>query len=361
MKSLRPLVRPDFTGNLTIAFIMVFFGSGCSFSVTRYTDGPLTGYLSEPIPTLARPVARTVNVEKIRFQTAAGFKGHMVSDMVAQEIYIIPSDLGREIKSTLNLDQEYSKTATYEALNILARNRANTRLHQNGTNTLELIQSLPTQNTTSDSTERYVRREERLAKEAQDRGDYLAMDMHLSGAMNAMMIDQSFARAQATANTAFAVLNAAAFVGEKLVKDEFLRLRNWIVYESGAIGDSAPEGSHLSLFFLQFFDAEAFQLDSRNRVAVFMVLTDASGNSTTALEGSDILNCESECNLFQPKSTATHLNTTAHSVDVQEQLWAPEGSKELNANGFDNVSGIYQYLLLRHGLQKLCVAECREE
>ena len=91
----------------------------------------------------------------------------------------------------------------------------------------------------------------------------------------------------------------------------------------------------------------------RNRVAIFLVLLDKNGKSTSILEGSDILVCEGECNLFQPKPTAKVFEKQAQSADVQQQLGTPEGFQYLTDNGFDGLSGIYQYLLLQHGLQKL--------
>ena len=88
-----------------------------------------------------------------------------------------------------------------------------------------------------------------------------------------------------------------------------------------------------------------------------MVLLDKNGKSTSVLEGSDILNCEGECNLFQPKPTARVFEKQAHSPDVQKQLWTAEGIEQLDDNGFDGLSGIYQYVLFQHGLQKLSMSQ----
>lgn len=329
--------------------LLLAMTSGCAFNVTRYTDGPLTDYLAQPVPRLDRPIARTVSLEKVMFQTAASMEATMISDMVAREIYFLPEEVGEQVKRELQLDRHYDAAATYKALNTVARNRAQARHMWDGETA-----PVPTVTAnTSQSTVTYVRRQESMAKAAYDKGDYLAGDIHNSAATNALMIDQSFSQAQATVTTGFAVLNAMAAAGEALIKDDFIRLRNWIVSESGAIGDQAPAGNHLSVFFLQFFDAESFQLDSRNRVAVFLVITDHDGNSISVLEGSDILNCEGECNLFQPRPTAQVFDKQYHSADVQQQLWTPEGFQYLNDNGFDPVSGIYQYFLLQHGLRKL--------
>ncbi len=174
--------------------------------------------------------------------------------------------------------------------------------------------------------------------------------------MNAIMINQSFAQAQASVDLAFGVLGAAAAVGQALIQKDFMKLRSWIETRSGAIGPEAPEGYHLSVFFLQFFDAKAFQLDSRNRVAVYRVLIDKDGNSTSVLEGSDILVCEKECNLFQPKPTARVFDKTTQSEDVQKQLRTCEGVDELLDGGFDPINGFFDYILLQHGLQKLAEA-----
>jgi hypothetical protein len=328
--------------------IVLLLSSGCTFSVTRYSDGSLTEYLKEPIPRLHEPIAQTLSLEKVTFLTSAGFEAIMISDMVAQEIYILPEDVGHEVKAKMNLDKEYSKEATYQALNILARNRTEARHAQSGATS----QAVTTTNISSAATESYIKRQESMAKQAYKKGDYLGGDIHNSAATNTMRIDQSFGQAQAAVGATFAVLNSLAVVGEALIKSEFISLRNWIEFESGAIGEQAPKGSHLSLFYLRFFDAESFQLESRTRVAVFMVLTDSSGKTISVLEGSDILVCEGECNLFLPKPTARVFEEQTLSADVQ-QLWGPDGHEYLSDSGFDAIGGIYQYLLLQHGLHKL--------
>ena len=192
-----------------------------------------------------------------------------------------------------------------------------------------------------------------MAKEAYRKGDYLGGDIHNSAAMNTLMIDQSFARAQASADMTFSLLNSMAAAGEALIKSKFIKLRNWIEFKSGAIGKRAPKGNHLSVIFLLFTDGKRFHIDSRNRVAVLTVLTNKKGISTSVLEGSDILNCVGECGLFKPKATAKLMDKTTSSADVQKLLRIPEGTQYLTDNGFDYLNGIYQYTLLRHGLQKL--------
>lgn len=335
---------------LFILVLMQLATSGCSLHYTRYTDGPLTQYLTEPIPKLNKPIARTLSLEKVMYNTAGGSKAIMISDLVAREVYLLPKDVGREVKELLKLDSEFSEESTYAGLNTIAKNRAKARRIGSNQTAETALSATPFVNA---STEQYIRNQESMAKEAYKRGDYLKGNIYTSGAMNAMMIDQSFQRAQSSVDLAFAYLGGMVALGEVFIKKDFMKLRNWIEINSGAIGTQAPEGNHLSVFFLQFFDAESFQLDSRNRVAVFMVLTDKNGVSTSVLEGSDILNCEGECNLFKPKPTAKVFEKTAHSVDVQKQLWTPEGTQYLIDNGFDYLSGIYQYILIQHGLQKL--------
>lgn len=331
-----------------ILMVVQLFASGCSFNVTRYTDGPLTQYLAEPIPQLHKPIARTLSLEKVMYMTASNMKAIMISDLVAREIYIIPEDVGVEVKKQLKLDDEFSLKATYEGLNTIARHRAKAR--QLGSN--KPFSVAPSTDPVHASTEQIIKRQESMAKDAYSKGDYLSGNIHTSAAMNHMMIDQSFGQAQATVGLAFSVLGAVQAAGETMIKSDFINLRNWIETKSGAIGAKAPEGNHLSVFFLQFFDAESFQLDSRNRVAVFMVLTDKNGATSSVLEGSDILNCEGECNLFKPKPTATIFATAAQSAEVQKQF-TPEGIEYLSGNGFDSMSGMYQYILIQHGLQKL--------
>ena len=189
--------------------ILLLLSSGCTISVTRYSDGPLTEYLKEPIPRLHKPIAQTLSLEKVTFQTASGFKAIMISDMVAQEIYIMPEDVGRQVKAKLNLDKEYSNEATYQALNILARNRTEARHMHSG----ETSQAVTTTNISSAWTESYVKRHESMANQAYKKGDYLGGDIHNSAATNTMRIDQSFGQAQAAVGATFAVLNSLAAVG----------------------------------------------------------------------------------------------------------------------------------------------------
>ena len=98
--------------------------AGCSLKITRYTDGPITQYLAQPIPKTNRPIARTLSLEKVIYNTAGGSRATMISDLVAREVYILPENVGREVKGLLKLDDAFSKKATYTALNTIARNRA---------------------------------------------------------------------------------------------------------------------------------------------------------------------------------------------------------------------------------------------
>jgi hypothetical protein len=152
---------------------------------------------------------------------------------------------------------------------------------------------------------------------------------------------------------AFSVLGAMAAAGEAMIKADFNNLHNWLEFSSGAIGEKIDKERHLSVFFFQFFDAEKFKLDSRMRIAVMLVLTDEDGNVYTVLEGSDLLTCGGKCKLFTPKPTAKLMDYTTWSDDVKTQIATKEGLKYMNNNGFDTVSGIYQYLLLQHGMLKL--------
>ena len=345
------IVKPGelFAARACLLSLLVLLASGCTINITRYTDGPLTQYLQQPIPPPSRPIARTVSLEKVIYQTAANLKATMISDLVAQEIYIMPEDVGAKVRSVMNLDQAYSKDSTYQALNIIAENRTKARHMWAGASK----QTAPTVNVSGHSTSAYIKRQESMATEAYKKGDYLAGNIHSTAAASSIQSKASVERTLATADLLFSSLNALAAAGEAMIKDEFIRLRRWIESESGAIGGAAPEGTHLSVFFLQFFDAESFQLDSRIRVAVYMVLTDRDGKSISVLKGSDILNCEGECNLFQPKSTAKLLVITQNSADVQQKLWTADGRQNLDARGFDALSGVYQYLLIKHGLREL--------
>lgn len=345
LKHSRPLI-------VLLLLAMQIAVTGCSLNVTRYTDGPLTRYLKEPIPTLDRPVARSLSLEKVTYLTSANYKGTMISDLVAREIYILPADVGREVDGLLQMDDAFSEDATIRALNTIAENRAKARSMWGGAGG----PAIPPARVTDANTVRYIQRHESMAREAYNKGNGLQGNIHTSAAMNAMTIDQSFQRTMATLDFISVSAGALKAVGESLIKDDFNDTRDWLERESGAIGDAAPEGSHLGVFFLRYFDAKAWQFDSRNRVAVLLMLTGKGGEITSVLEGSDILICEDECNLFQPKPTARISVQTDQSADVQRQLWTAEGQKELTGNGFDLIGGLYQYILLQHGLQKLSKA-----
>ena len=212
---------------------------------------------------------------------------------------------------------------------------------------------IPSATASNTSTQQYIQHNESMARAAYDKGDYLSGDIHTSAAANAMMIDQSFAGAQASANFSFAVLGALQAFGVEIIKEEFNDLRNWIEFESGAISNTAPEGNHLSVFLLRFFEGESWEFDGRYRQAVLLALIDGNGKYTSVLEGSNILSCGGECNLFQPKPSAKISSQTDEPVDIQKKLWSVEGQQYLKDNGFDRVGGNFQYLLLQHGLQKL--------
>jgi len=325
--------------------------TGCSFNYTYYTDGPLTQYLKEPIPSVDNPIARTLSLERVTYLTSGGYKGTMIGDLIAREIYVLPEEVGREVDELLNLDDQYSEEATYMALNTIAKNRAKAR-------GIWGKDDGPTFSSTSVSgtsayTQQSIRNHEIVAKEAYKKGDYLKGDIHTSAAANAMMIDQSFAAAQASVDFAFASLGALKALGENFIKKDFINMRNWIEFKSGAISNMAQEGNHLSVFLLRYVDGKAWQLDGRNRLAVLLVLVDGNGESTSVLEGSDILGCEGVCDLFQPKPTARISLETDQPTDVQQQLWSAQGQQYFLDNGFDQPGGNFQFLLLQHGLQKL--------
>lgn len=321
--------------------------SACVINITRYTDGPVTEYLQQPLPELDEPIARTLSVEQVSYNTASSQKGTMIGDLVAREIFILPASVGNEVGALLEMDKEFSKAATRAALNRIAEGRSEAR--QAGTSNKL---GKPLTGNTSGRTQTYIQQHEERAREAYAQGDYLTGDINSSAASNAMRIDQAFSGAQATSDVMFSTLGAVSAAGQGMIKSEFNTLRNWIEKSSGAIGASAPEGTHLSVFLLSYFDAKSFQLDSRMRAAVYLVLTDKNGN-TSVLEGSDILNCEGECNLFQPKPTAKVFDQLAPSNEVQRLLSTPDGLRSLEARGFEGPVGPYQFVLLKHGLAKL--------
>lgn len=346
--------KPDRLVKKVIFGIFVVFTltmtSGCSFKMSRYSDGSLTNYFNQPIPKLKRPLAASLSLEVVNYQTAASMRGVVVSDLGGRgEIFYLPDDVGQQVEELLQLDREFSKDATIAALNAIAKARVHARRAHG-------YQTPPMAPVTGSGSGRYVEHHSELAREAYSKGDYLRGDIHNAAAANRIAIDQSFGQAQATANLAFGVLGAAAAAGEALYKSKFNNLRNWLRTNSGAIGPEASKNRHLSVFFFEFFDAEPFQLDSRMRVAVMLVLTDKSGIVGTVLEGSDVLNCEKDCNLFTPKPTAHLIDHTTHSEDVRNQLWSKEGVDYLMGNGFGPLGGIYQYLLLQQGLRRLEMA-----
>ncbi len=330
-----------FTGLLILSII-----NGWSVKISRFSDGNLTEYFHQPIPKLHQPIATSLSLEVISYQTASNMKGMMVSDLGAREIYFLPKDVGKEVEELLQLDEEFSDEATINALNVIAIGRSKARA-------LHGLKSTPEIATSSVNSNHYIEVQSQMAKEAYAKGDYLSGDIHNAAAASSMIIAAAFGRTTASVNLTFSVLGAMAAVGEALIKASFNNIHNWLEFSSGAIGEKVDKERHLSVFLFQFFDAEKFKLDGRMRIAVMLVLTDEDGNVYTVLEGSDLLTCGGKCKLFTPKPTAKLIDITTWSEDVKEQLGTKEGLKYLNKNGFDNLSGIYQYLLLQQGLLKL--------
>lgn len=330
-----------FTGLLILPII-----NGWSVKISRFSDGNLTEYFNQPIPKLQQPLATSLSLEVVTYQTAASMKGTIVSDLAFREIYFLPKDIGKEVEELLQLDEEFSDEATINALNVIAIGRSVARA-------LHGSQSIPEISTSSASSNHYIEVQSQMAKEAYAKGDYLGGDIHNAAAANSIAINAAFGRTTASANLAFSVLGAMAAAGEAMIKASFNKTHSWLEFSSGAIGKKVDKERHLSVFLFQFFDAKKFNLDSRMRIAVMLVLTDEDGNVYTVLEGSDLLTCGGKCKLFTPKPTAKLIDITTWSADVKEQLGTKEGLKYLNSNGFDNLSGIYQYLLLQQGLLKL--------
>ncbi len=330
-----------FTGLLILSII-----NGWSVKISRFSDGNLTEYFHQPIPKLHQPIATSLSLEVISYQTASNMKGMMVSDLGAREIYFLPKDVGKEVEELLQLDEEFSDEATINALNVIAIGRSKARALHGG-------KGLPEISAASSGSDQYVELQSQLAKEAYAKGDYLGGDIYNAAAANRLAINAAFGRTTASVNLAFGVLGAMAAAGEAMIKAKFNNLHNWLEFSSGAIGPGASENRNLSIFFFQFFDAERFKLDSRMRIAVLLVLTDEAGTTTSILEGSDLLTCGGKCKLFTPKPTAQLIDHTKWSDDVKKQLATKEGLKYMTTNGFDTLSGIYQYLLLQQGLLKL--------
>jgi len=340
---------PTIPWSIWLLFYLIFLISieGCSLNFTRYSDGPLTQYLGEPLPKTTEPIARSFNLERISFQTAANMKGMVISDFISRDFIYLPGNVGVEVKQTLQLDEKYDEKRTLEALNIIAKYRSKGK--KSSPTNITMAQSSNTPSTNVD----YIRRQESLARDAYKKGDYLKGNIHNSSAANAIAINQSFSQAQAAANLGFAVIGGLAAAGRAMIQTDFENLRNWIEKESGAIGNQAREDRHLSVFLLQFFDAESFQFDSRNRVAVYLVLSDKNGIVSSVLEGSDILICEDKCDLFKPKLSSKKIEDKNQSADVRKVLSDRKHIDYLLGNGFEAVSGLYHYILFRHALQKL--------
>lgn len=55
--------------------------------------------------------------------TSFNMEGTMVSDLGTPEIYILPRDIGEEMKELLQLEQTYSEESTLEAFNAYEKGR----------------------------------------------------------------------------------------------------------------------------------------------------------------------------------------------------------------------------------------------
>ncbi|MEM7365425.1 MAG: hypothetical protein AAF525_15495 [Pseudomonadota bacterium] len=322
--------------------------TGCGISITRYSEGPLTEYLSSPLPVIEHPIAQSVSLETIDYNTAAGLKGMMISDLVAAETYVLPKSTGRESREALALDEPISEESILKALNIIARDRAKARSAM-GLGKLGDVTTVQNDN----SVNQYVEQQQQAAEEAWEKGDYLQGNIHSSAASNSLLIQQSAARTQAAAGLMFATLDAMAAAGEVLRTTEYLNLRNWLITQSGAISPDADDGNHLSVFLLRFFDAQKFKLDSRSRIVVYAVLTDAQGVQYPVLEASDFMVCQNECDQYGLRSTTTPMAFDGHHPDIQDRFFTPEGGKALDRSGFAFHIGYFDSLLLLHALEKL--------
>ena len=102
------------------ALVAIAAMSGCSFAVSRHVDGPLAGYLEEPLPRLAAPLARELSFEWVSFNTAGGYSALVVSDRTNREVKILSEKVGYRIAQLLEMDRPYSHQATLAALGLLA-------------------------------------------------------------------------------------------------------------------------------------------------------------------------------------------------------------------------------------------------
>jgi hypothetical protein len=318
---------------------------GCSF--TRYADGPINDQLQQPLPELRQPLARTFGTEVVSYNTAGGLKAIDIGDLTGREMYVLPADLGRKVDDALSLDDGFDEASTAKALNLIFAQKVAARRDAG----IELAP--PPTDRLNPTSAQYVERHHARAKEYYAHRDYLRGNVHMGAAMNVASIDASFAAAQSTAQTSFAIFGAAAALGEAIVESEFEQLRAWISEESGAVGPAAPAGTHLSVFVLEFFDAKWGGVESRQRVAAHVMLTRADGSSVESLQGSDLMLCSNECDVFPLNPRAKPFDLSTSPPDVRKLYGSPEGLEYMNERGFDNATGIYAYLLLKHGLKVL--------
>lgn len=274
-------------GSLVWVAVLAALG-GCSFTFSRYVDGPLAGYIEQPLPKLRGPIARELSFEWVRFNTAGGYSGLVVNDRAIPKVRTLSDKVGYRIAQLLEMNREYSDRATAEAL--------------------------------------------ALFNEHGGRLGAAAPPEHLRGG---------------------GALQTLQVAGLALISADYDSLRRWIETRSGAIGRGAPPGSRLRIVMLQFMDGQPFRLDSRTRVASLMILERDGERSIAVLEGSDVQICINSCDLFPRKPTSSLLDARRASPEVREKVLFPDGLKARNAEGFDNVAGVYQYILLHHGLSRL--------
>jgi len=335
---------------LVMTVLLSVLSSGCAINPVSYSDGKLTDYFHQPIPKLRQPLAATLSFESATFYTPAGMRGSFHTNLSPGNNYTLPDAVGKQVNALLQLERGYSEETTIAALNAIAKTWAETR-------TENTPRSFTTASVGSVDSSQFVERQSQMASEAYSKGDYLTGNTHVSAMEGSIAFQRGVAAGSAVLNSTVSMLSAMAAAGATMQTDNFNRLHSWLLTESGAIGPGVSASRHLDVFFFRFLDGKAFSTDSRMRVAVMLVLLDEGSIVDRVMEGSDVLTCNNECTRLRPKPASRKMDKSKDSTDVQNELWAKEGLNNLIGNGFDMVGGLYQYLLLQQGLQKLSKAE----
>ena len=214
---------------------------------------------------------------------------------------MIPEEIGKKVRSTLNFDKPFNKETQEIILDFIANSLMSAKRNLGSKSLVSIVSD----NDGSPDIARYVYQKEQMAQEARKKGEFLKAINHTNAAINAITIDSATRRAQSSVDLYFALSDALSqAAGEAIRFEVYKNRKRWIETQSGAVGEDAPAGNHLNIIFFSFRDIKSFNLDGRGNVAVVLAVTNPQGDYSEIINGSNYSTCRDECSWFQPVSTS---------------------------------------------------------